>query len=161
MEGDDPALLAAVCDGSERAFNTLIDRHQQAVRIFLRGIAGREEADDIAQETFLAVWTHARSYRGQSSVLHPRRFQLDGLRDRPRSRHQTATHWGMMLAMLACIRRGNQARVGPRETMSMMPTRSFLMNVLCFAGAVRCETSLWASASGPIIPADGEAATLL
>jgi RNA polymerase sigma factor (sigma-70 family) len=68
MEDDDPALLAAVCDGSERAFNTLIDRHQQAVRIFLRGIAGREEADDIAQETFLAVWTHARSFRGQSSV---------------------------------------------------------------------------------------------
>jgi RNA polymerase sigma-70 factor (ECF subfamily) len=64
---EDADLLAAVCDGSERAFNTLIDRHQQAVRVFLRGIAGREDADDIAQETFLAAWTHARSFRGQSS----------------------------------------------------------------------------------------------
>jgi RNA polymerase sigma-70 factor (ECF subfamily) len=63
---EEASLLAAVCDGSERAFNTLIDRHQQAVRIFLRGIAGREDADDIAQETFLAAWTHARSFRGQS-----------------------------------------------------------------------------------------------
>jgi RNA polymerase sigma-70 factor (ECF subfamily) len=68
MEDDDPALLAAVCDGSERAFNTLIDRHQQAVRNFLRGIAAREDADDIAQETFLAAWTQARAYRGGSSV---------------------------------------------------------------------------------------------
>src|SRR6185503_17971602 len=68
MEDEDPALLAAVCDGSERAFNTLIDRHQQAVRIFLRRLAGREDADDIAQETFLAAWTQARSFRGGSSV---------------------------------------------------------------------------------------------
>jgi len=67
MEDEDPALLAAVCDGSERAFNTLIDRHQQAVRVFLRGLAAREDADDIAQETFLAAWTQARSFRGQSS----------------------------------------------------------------------------------------------
>jgi RNA polymerase sigma factor (sigma-70 family) len=68
MEDEDSALLAAVCDGSERAFNTLIDRHQQAVRIFLRGLAGRDDADDIAQETLLAAWKQARSFRGQSSV---------------------------------------------------------------------------------------------
>ena len=64
---EDADLLAAVCEGSEYAFNRLIDRHQQAVRAFLRGIAGREDADDIAQETFLAAWTLARSFRGQSS----------------------------------------------------------------------------------------------
>ncbi len=62
-EGDD-ALMAAVCDGSERAFNLLVDRHQQAVRTFLRGLTSWDDADDIAQETFLAVWTHARSFRG-------------------------------------------------------------------------------------------------
>jgi RNA polymerase sigma-70 factor (ECF subfamily) len=38
---DDQSLLAAVRDGSERAFNTLIDRHQQAVRTFLRGPHGQ------------------------------------------------------------------------------------------------------------------------
>jgi RNA polymerase sigma-70 factor (ECF subfamily) len=69
MDGDDEILLAAVRDGSERAFNTLIDRHQQPVRIFLRGItANHSDADDIAQETFLAAWTQARSFRGQGSV---------------------------------------------------------------------------------------------
>jgi RNA polymerase sigma factor (sigma-70 family) len=65
---EDAALLAAVRDGSERAFNMLIDRHQQAVRLFLRGQTARDEADDIAQETFLAAWTNAKSFRGESSV---------------------------------------------------------------------------------------------
>ncbi len=69
MDEDDAALLAAVCEGSDRAFNTLIDRHQQAVRTFLRGVAaGPEDAEDFAQETFLAMWKHARSYKGGGSV---------------------------------------------------------------------------------------------
>jgi RNA polymerase sigma-70 factor (ECF subfamily) len=47
----------------------LIDRHQQAVRTFLRGLtANHSDADDIAQETFLAAWTKAKSFRGQGSV---------------------------------------------------------------------------------------------
>jgi RNA polymerase sigma factor (sigma-70 family) len=64
MEEGDDELMAAVRDGSERAFNVLVDRHQQAVRTFLRGLTSWDDADDIAQETFLAVWTHARSFRG-------------------------------------------------------------------------------------------------
>jgi RNA polymerase sigma-70 factor (ECF subfamily) len=69
MDSDDDSLLAAGRDGSEYAFNTLIDRYQQAVRTFLRGLtANHSDADDIAQETFLAAWTQARSFRGQRSV---------------------------------------------------------------------------------------------
>lgn len=68
MEQEDAELLAAVCDGSRRAFNLLVDRHQQAVRNFLRRVAGREDADDVAQETFLAVWTQARRFRGGAAV---------------------------------------------------------------------------------------------
>jgi len=69
MDRDDESLLAAVRDGSEHAFNMLIDRHQQAVRTFLRGLlSNHSEADDIAQETFLAAWTQAKSFRGQASV---------------------------------------------------------------------------------------------
>jgi RNA polymerase sigma factor (sigma-70 family) len=69
MSDDDAALLTAVRGGSELAFNTLVDRHQQAVRIFLRRLLGNEaDADDMAQETFLAAWTHARSFRGEASV---------------------------------------------------------------------------------------------
>jgi RNA polymerase sigma factor (sigma-70 family) len=65
---EDAALLAAVCAGSGRAFNLLVDRHQQAVRVFLRRVVGRDDADDVAQETFLAVWTQAASFRGGAAV---------------------------------------------------------------------------------------------
>src|SRR5262245_36844602 len=68
MDQEDAALLAAVCAGSGRAFNQLIDRHQQAVRLFLRRVVGPHDADDVAQETFLAAWTQARSFRGGSAV---------------------------------------------------------------------------------------------
>src|SRR5215469_15325647 len=69
MDWDEDSLLAAVRDGSEHAFNILIDRHQQAVRTFLRGLlSNHSDADDIAQETFLAAWTQAQSFRGQGSV---------------------------------------------------------------------------------------------
>lgn len=68
MEPEDAALLAAVCEGSERAFNQLVDRHQQAVRQFVRRVVGAGDADDVAQETFLAVWSQARAFRGGSAV---------------------------------------------------------------------------------------------
>ena len=69
MSDDDRALIAAIRDGSETAFNTLVDRHQQAVRTFLRRLLGNDaDADDMAQETFLAVWTHARSFRDDGDV---------------------------------------------------------------------------------------------
>lgn len=68
MVEDDPALLAAVRDGSMRAFNTFVDRHQQAVRTFLRRLTSHGDADDIAQETFLAAWMQAGTYRGGGSV---------------------------------------------------------------------------------------------
>ena len=69
MSDDDVALVAAIRNGSELAFNTLVDRHQQGVRTFLRRLLGNDaDADDMAQETFLAAWTHARSFRGEATV---------------------------------------------------------------------------------------------
>ena len=69
MNDDDAALVARIREGSDRAFNLLIDRHQQAVRGFLRRLlASAADADDIAQETFLAAWEGARDYRGGASV---------------------------------------------------------------------------------------------
>lgn len=69
MSDDDVELVTAVRARSELAFNLLVDRYQQAVRTFLRRLLGNEaDADDMAQETFLAAWTHARSFRGEASV---------------------------------------------------------------------------------------------
>lgn len=69
MNDDDSALIDEIRDGSERAFNILIDRHQQAVRGFLRRLlADASDADDLAQETFMVAWTRPGSYRGDASV---------------------------------------------------------------------------------------------
>lgn len=67
-EQDDAALLVAISQGSERAFNLLVDRHQHAVRVFVRGLTLALEGDDIAQETFLAAWKQAGEFRGDASV---------------------------------------------------------------------------------------------
>lgn len=67
MEDDDAALLRGVREGSEQAFNRLIDRHQQAVRIFLRKLAGAD-AEDLAQDVFITLWQRAQSFRGEASV---------------------------------------------------------------------------------------------
>ena len=68
-DADDARLLAEARAGSRLALSRLIDRHQQAVRGFLRRVAAdREEADDLAQETFVTAWTQLASWRGQSTV---------------------------------------------------------------------------------------------
>jgi RNA polymerase sigma-70 factor (ECF subfamily) len=68
MEHSDAQLLAEVSAGSQRAFNLFVDRHQQAVRNFLRRVVGPNEAEDVAQEAFLAVWASAASYRGDEEA---------------------------------------------------------------------------------------------
>ena len=69
MEDDDATLVERIRGGSDRAFNLLIDRHQYAVRGFLRRLlSSAADADDIAQETFLAAWEGVRDYRGGASV---------------------------------------------------------------------------------------------
>ena len=69
MTDDDGALIHGICEGSERAFNVLIDRHQQAVRGFLRRLLpDAADADDLAQETFMVAWERPGTYRGEASV---------------------------------------------------------------------------------------------
>ena len=70
MTGDeDRVLLAEARAGSRLALSRLIDRHQQAVRAFLRRVAAdREDADDLAQETFVTAWSQLARWRGQSTV---------------------------------------------------------------------------------------------
>ena len=54
----DEALVAAAQGGSAEAFSRLVERHQQALRAFLRRSCGDwSMADDLAQETFFAAWS--------------------------------------------------------------------------------------------------------
>ncbi len=66
---EDSVLLAEARAGSRIALSRLIDRHQQAVRAFLRRVAvDREDAEDLAQETFVTAWAQLATWRGQSTV---------------------------------------------------------------------------------------------
>lgn len=65
----DEALVAAAQGGSTEAFSRLVERHQQALRGFLRRACGDwAQADDLAQETFLAAWSRIGRLRAGASV---------------------------------------------------------------------------------------------
>jgi len=67
LDAESAAILAAK-RGSNEAFARLVGLHQQAVRAFLRRLAGHHgDADDLAQEAFLTAWTRIGAFRdGQS-----------------------------------------------------------------------------------------------
>lgn len=67
MDDDDLALNRRVVSGDRRAFAVLVERHEARLRSFLARVAGAEDADDLAQETFLRAWRNASAFRGAGS----------------------------------------------------------------------------------------------
>ncbi|NEX91371.1 RNA polymerase sigma factor [Caulobacter sp. 17J65-9] len=66
---DETQLIAAARAGSAEAFAALVRRHQQAVRGFLRRAGGDvAEADDLAQEAFIAAWSRIGAFHGRASL---------------------------------------------------------------------------------------------
>jgi RNA polymerase sigma-70 factor (ECF subfamily) len=67
----DRELAARVAaSGDASAFSELVERHQSAIRCFLRRLVGGDDAaaDDLAQETFLAAFTKMHTFRGQAAL---------------------------------------------------------------------------------------------
>lgn len=68
-DAEDAALLRRVADGDERALSALYDRHAGWLLVRLRRrCAVADTVDQALQDTFLAVWRHAGSYRGGGDV---------------------------------------------------------------------------------------------
>src|SRR5262245_26821221 len=67
MEIPDEELVArAVATADAAAFARLVERHQSAVRNWLRQLCRDPvQSDDLAQETFFAAWRNLRSYAGK------------------------------------------------------------------------------------------------
>jgi RNA polymerase sigma factor (sigma-70 family) len=61
----DAELVGRALAGSDAAFAGLVSRHQTAVRAFVRRMlaSGWAEADDLAQDAFLAAWGSLRSLK--------------------------------------------------------------------------------------------------
>jgi RNA polymerase sigma-70 factor (ECF subfamily) len=69
MAGDDAELIALViAAGDQRAFATLVNRHQQAVRgLLMRLCRNYALADDVAQDTFVKAYNKISAYSGSGT----------------------------------------------------------------------------------------------
>jgi RNA polymerase sigma-70 factor (ECF subfamily) len=113
----DAELVSRALAGSDAAFSRLVERHQAAVRGFLRRMLGGgwAEADDVAQEAFLAAWRSLRSLREPSGV----RAWLCGIawrkaQDRVRSSRRGAARDSLWLETVEA-----PAGVSPEDRMSV------------------------------------------
>ena len=66
---DQELIARAVVSGDRAAFGKLVQRHQSAVRHFLRHLTRGDHAlaDDVAQETFVQAWRGLTRFRGNSA----------------------------------------------------------------------------------------------
>jgi RNA polymerase sigma factor (sigma-70 family) len=66
--GDPDAILCRRAAGGDRgAFRLLVETHESRLRAFLAHLAGRELADELAQESFVKAWQSLRNFRGDSA----------------------------------------------------------------------------------------------
>lgn len=87
----DEQLTARARDGDLAAFGALVDRHRAAVvRAATAALGNREEAEDVAQETFVACHRGLASFRGESSV---RTWLLAAAWRRALSRRRSLARW--------------------------------------------------------------------
>ncbi len=69
METSDSELVAQAISGDEDAFAQLVLRHQATIKSYLyRLTACREDAEDLAQEVWIRIFTRLGTFEGRSSV---------------------------------------------------------------------------------------------
>lgn len=67
IDDPDAELVERWKAGDERAFETLVRRHEQRVfRLLMRMMGTREEAEDVSQEAFLSLHRHGKRFRSES-----------------------------------------------------------------------------------------------
>jgi RNA polymerase sigma-70 factor (ECF subfamily) len=64
LHGTDVQLVEATLAGDAKAYRELVERHERRVyRFLLKHVACADEAEDLAQETFLQAYRSLRSYQ--------------------------------------------------------------------------------------------------
>jgi RNA polymerase sigma-70 factor (ECF subfamily) len=64
----DPELVERARRGDQAAFGTLVDRHRTSVfRAALAALGTREDAEEVAQEAFVAAYRHLQDFREDAS----------------------------------------------------------------------------------------------
>ena len=99
----DTALVMAVARGNSAAFRSLTDRHLVPVhRLAVRMLGDPGEADEVTQDTFLKLWTHASRWR-------------------PAGKTDGALPWLRTIAMNACLDRLRRRRFDGGEDVADRP----------------------------------------
>lgn len=62
----DALLCRRAAAGDRAAFSRLVEGHERKLRAFLAHVAGRELADELAQEAFLKAWQALPTFRGDA-----------------------------------------------------------------------------------------------
>jgi len=134
----DDELAAAAAAGSGGAFSRLVERHQQAVRAFLRRACGDWAlADDLAQETFLAAWsrldrrTPGASLRAWFCGIGYRKC-LTAVRAQRRSRRREADYQ-QATALAAAGAGAAEDRMALEAAMAELPLEQRACVALCLA----------------------------
>lgn len=133
----DAELVSRALSGSDAAFSRLIERHQAAVRGFLRRMLGGGwvEADDVAQETFLAAWQSLRSLKEPAGI----RAWLCGIawrkaQDRIRSSRRGAARDNLWLETVETPTGvSHEARMSVAAAMAELPADVRACVALCLA----------------------------
>ena len=90
---DDDALMIRTAQGEEAAFRLLVQRWERDVKGFLIHMLGSvEEAEDLAQDTFVQVFRKADSYRA-SGRFKSWLFRIAGNLARSRLRRRGILRW--------------------------------------------------------------------
>lgn len=90
---DDDALMAATARGEETAFRLLVQRWEGQVKAFLIHMLGSvEEAEDLAQDTFVQVFNKAGDYQPEGK-FQSWLFRIAGNYARSRLRRRKILGW--------------------------------------------------------------------
>jgi len=69
-EDTDEELMLAVCDGDQSAYQILVKRHLTAISHYaFRLLGNQRDTEDISQEVFLRLWTHAAKWQPKKAKL--------------------------------------------------------------------------------------------
>ncbi len=70
QDGDDQGLMARIVQGDQRAFAHLAQRHVGRIRRLARRMLGNgADADDVAQDALVRIWSHAGQWRPERAAL--------------------------------------------------------------------------------------------
>jgi RNA polymerase sigma-70 factor (ECF subfamily) len=119
---DDAALLRRVADGDRDAFGTLYRRHAHVVLAQIRLAVGEPGlSEEILQDTMLAVWRGAGSFRGVSQVRSwIIAIALRQARDRLRRRRVAVVADESVLSGQAAADPGPEAQVLERAELAVV-----------------------------------------